>query len=1829
MAIYHLSVKFISRSKGRSAIGAAAYRSGERLHDNLREQTFNYPGKNKQVLFSEILTPDGSPDWMRDREKLWNAVEAVEKRKDSQVAKEFELALPKELPLAENVKLLKEFVHEHFVKEGVVADVNIHGQDKGNENIHAHVMLTTRRVVGDGFDAKKAIDLNKKELLFCYREEWANNVNKYLSLNGHEIRIDHRSYEEQGIGLVPQNKRGPKFTRKRLIEKTQEHLEIARQNGEKIYQDPKIALHALSVQHSTFTKQDIARFVNRHTADSEQFTRVFEKVYSSPELVVLGMDQKENERYSYKEMVQLEKEMLNSAQMLSEKYTHDVSNPEHDRISMMVSRVGRNIKEAFVQDDKHFDYATLSEEQKIAVEHITKGNDLSCVLGYAGTGKSYMLGAARELWEKEGYRVRGLSLTGVAARGLEDGSGIKSQTIARQFRSWENSRGVLSERDIVVLDEVGMVSSRQLYRVLAYVKNAGAKLVTTGDFSQIPPIEAGAAARAVMEKVGYVELTEVRRQIEPWQQEATKQLARGEIEEAIDSYYQRGYVHKEKDGEGIEQQMLNKWAKNLIEQPDKTQIMIAFTNEEVKQLNLHARDLMGELGLLDGDDHEVNTYSGKLKVAEHEKILFLRNNYDLGVMNGMLGEISAIKQNEISVVINQGRENQQEVTFNVDEYNYFTYGYAATIHKLQGATFDNTQVLTSKYFNRNLANVAFTRHRHEMNIYHPHSDIPELVKTLSRDGGKDTTLDYPYITKEILNYREIQPLGDLGYMAFHHRELVKELELIGDKATSFITSKQERGFFAGMVEHNDKRYVILEQEKEFKLYNQKCFDDDEKELINSVGCFVAITKSWDENRRGFNAMVSNTGLSLLESDESYEAKEQNIFVLGKGVEEIQNKIASLESRYHKPINFSAVSENIYGIYRGSANVGEKEYGVVETVSGLRMLSKEGIDGIKNNKWVVVGDNQRAVAINQKEAPVEYIFNTEVKQTVDVAQDGFVVSAIHESREEHYEVEEIKRMLTHSADTVVEHLMGEPNTRFSSSVEWRYGNKGSLAISIAGEKSGFWYNFETGESGNLIQLIQKRTGMGFAETLKYATNICGGSYLILPSNQYNNSKHIQSELEHTHKEVGKTSEYAQKLIADSKPIEGTIVEKYLKEIRGINNINGADLRYHPKVFTNKQETQQYLPAMLSIGRDKDGNVRCVQATYLDPKTANKAELDVNKRTYASPSGALVYLQKQEETISDKTSYVAEGVETGLSIKDAVEDGSVVVTLGKSNFAKIDPQGVGQKVVFCLDNDGSSTLKDNTIHKAAERLISFGKEVFITIPESKEVNGKVDLNDVARRYGIDAVRNVVMQPVPYIEWKHSIENEVLTETKKISESELLSKEEVQADKDENTEINRFTKDPEELNDIEQNTQDKTVKELVDEIRALSETGIEQETSIQRHIRELRELSYEAEQSSTEYKEKPSNQNGEKADGLEDLKGFQERFERENPELSVKICEEVNGVQGAQDSHERSLEQSLSSRLEKIKAEASKFIDSINKQEELKKGESLSPAVKETVEKSKAEVVKCLREYCGRDKEMLNYIKTQEPRLFTEINKVCNNVLNNTLELIESKEPLTKLTQAELYEKTILAEKNYKELKDKYTNSIEEVTKVFKVTGNLAELPGLRAARDAAKEEFRQYAHNMSVNIDLIKSIEQHHPELFKEMNKSFNNIFIEAIKRDNLQQEYARTHIELFDKSISKEARIAQMHEHYLELKKEYTNAQEGVTNIFTVTGNLGELKECRENRDMAEDTLERYSNAICRDKDFMDYLSKNDSKEFNELNERFNEIMQEQLHEMQQELEKDI
>jgi len=728
MAIYHLSVKVISRAAGRSAVASAAYRSGSSLFDMLFGRDHDFSNK-AGVVHSEVMLPDGAPEQWRDREQLWNDVEAAEIRKDAQLAREVEFAIPREMSQAEGIALARDFVQREFVDVGMVADLNVHwdiGAD-GLAKPHAHVMLTLREVTPEGFGAKVR-DWNSTQLLSHWREAWAEHVNERLAALDIDARIDHRSLEAQGIDLEPQHKIGPAAARMgeagQASERIEEHHEIARSNGEKILTNPGIALDGITHNQATFTTRDLAMFVHRHSEGKEQFDRVMAAVKASPDLVALGKDGRGEARFTSRAMLETEQRLEKATATLDARRHHGLADRHVERALARASAGGLD----------------LSAEQRGALEHVTSAKGLSNVIGYAGTGKSAMLGVARDAWERAGYDVRGAVLSGIAAENLESGSGIASRTIASLEHQWAQDRERLTDRSILVIDEAGMIGTRQMERVFEEAQAHGAKVVLVGDPQQLQAIEAGASFRAIAERHGSVEISSIRRQAHDWQREATRALATGRTHEAITAYGDHGHVHAAETREDARGDLIERWDRDRIADPQASRIILTHTNDEVRSLNQAAREQLQRSGEL-GRDVSLTVERGARSFADGDRIMFLKNERSLGVKNGTLGTIAHVDKAHMRVSLDDGRD----VRFDTKHYAHIDHGYAATIHKAQGMTVDKVHVLATPGLDRHASYVALSRHRETVNLHYGKDDFAnqgKLVRTLERERGKDMASDY-------------------------------------------------------------------------------------------------------------------------------------------------------------------------------------------------------------------------------------------------------------------------------------------------------------------------------------------------------------------------------------------------------------------------------------------------------------------------------------------------------------------------------------------------------------------------------------------------------------------------------------------------------------------------------------------------------------------------------------------------------------------------------------------------------------------------------------------------------------------------------------------------------------------------------------------------------------------------------------------------------------------------------------------------------------------------------------------------------------------------------
>jgi Ti-type conjugative transfer relaxase TraA len=801
LAIFYCQMSVVSRSTGRSAVAAAAYRSAETLL-NERDGRVHVYESRAGIEHSEIILPDAVlgdsafDGWAEDRSRLWNAAELAEKRNDARVAREFVVALPAELSGQGRIDLTRDFARLLSNRYGVAVDFAIHApHPKGDvRNHHAHVLMTTRQVTRDGLGAKSFLEYANKDLvrlglastqtqLVHLRRSWEGLANERLAMQGFDIRIDHRSHAERGLEIEPTEhmgvsatnveRRGGKVDRGRIGE------DAAVRNAELIAQKPDQVLSVITGEKSVFDRYDIARTLHRYINDDAQaYARAFASVMASPALVTLQAERVDAEtgeielaRYSTRDMVDLEAGMIGAVRRMHADRFHDVD-PQHvdHAIAVQDAAIRQSLSDqADTRDSRtphpmagpsHGPSSGLSHEQRRAIEHITGPERIAVVVGFAGAGKSTMLTAARHAWEARGYAVHGAALSGKAAEGLEASSGIESRTLASWDMSWQNGKRVLGRNDVFVIDEAGMVGSRQLARFVHEAETRGAKIVLVGDDEQLQAIGAGAPFRAIAEDIGHAELSDIRRQQVDWQRDASVAFASHRTQDGLAAYRDHGAIHFAPDHAATQAQIVADYLEDRVRRPDGSRVVMAHRRVDVRSINDAIRSGLQARGELAGGEKMVEvvpdgrpasgerdpiarnmsgveliagtgidsqpgafvyqTRDGKREFAAGDRLVFLENSRDLGVKNGMLGTVSAVGPDAIQVVpdgLRQTPGGATSVTIQVKDYQSFDHGYATTIHKNQGATVDRAFVLASATMDRHLTYVAMTRHRDDVQLY--------------------------------------------------------------------------------------------------------------------------------------------------------------------------------------------------------------------------------------------------------------------------------------------------------------------------------------------------------------------------------------------------------------------------------------------------------------------------------------------------------------------------------------------------------------------------------------------------------------------------------------------------------------------------------------------------------------------------------------------------------------------------------------------------------------------------------------------------------------------------------------------------------------------------------------------------------------------------------------------------------------------------------------------------------------------------------------------------------------------------------------------------------
>ena len=816
MAIEFARSNVISRSKGHSAVKAAAYRSGTELMDEQIGQLANYRHRADEVAHSEILLPAGGPASLLDRQTLWAAIEVAEnkstRRASAQLAIDHIIALPRELSLQNQVAMAREFALVEFVAHGVGVDLNIHLHSKRNP--HAHLLTTTRLIDGQGIGLKaralngrfaagrKLVDAHQlRHRWAAFQNDWGrrNGVDLLVTNNNGEWAAEmhrgpHRSAGSAGPttklpspGTNENSRVSPTsadqirperheldhqaqlltgkarlYPSERLESPPADFNERVRNRRETdLAVDPTEAIRRVARMKAVFSRHDIYRELARHISNRDAFAAAKARVDASAILVSLTDPGPLGEWFTTTEVLETEQRIAHACQVMAG--------------TVGGVRVNSRALDRLVE--KRFAY--LSQEQQQALHYVTGGRRL------AGSGKSSALGAANEAWLAAGASVTGLALAGKAAQSLEGASGIPSRTIHSFLYAHQIGRRTVSAKDVFVLDEAGMVNAELMLRLLAIVEPAGATLIVVGDPDQLQPIQAGNPFRSIARNQGFLELATIRRQRQDWARRATYHFARHQTREALEILHKHRCFRKTPDRDSAVLRIASDYVNAFRQGNLATQsIVLAHANQDVWVLNARIRELLVGQGVVEAGFPVRVAGDRNIEFGKGDRLLFKRNDLALGVRNGSLGTVVATAPGLLTVQLDEGRR----VAVDVLRYNNVDLGYAMTVHKAQGVTVDRVRVLITPLWDRHLSYVALSRHREQLEIYFGDNEFrgtdpvtrqprSGLTDVMSRDSSKMSATDFAeQHGLEIQGVRAVElPDAELRRRAGQAQEMISEL----------------------------------------------------------------------------------------------------------------------------------------------------------------------------------------------------------------------------------------------------------------------------------------------------------------------------------------------------------------------------------------------------------------------------------------------------------------------------------------------------------------------------------------------------------------------------------------------------------------------------------------------------------------------------------------------------------------------------------------------------------------------------------------------------------------------------------------------------------------------------------------------------------------------------------------------------------------------------------------------------------------------------------------------------------------------------------------------
>lgn len=721
MAIQFARCEYLSRSGGGNACRKASYNQREAVRCERTGELFSFKERGGNA-HHEILLPEGANEKFKNSAILWNEVEVCERRINSQLAKEFVLALPDDaqVTLEDRIQLTRRF-GQLFVEKGVAVQLDVHSPHNGEKNWHAHLLVTTRRFSEDGLSfGAKARDLDpvirgrKVVEANLWGEVWRDLQNDYFGEKGYDLRVDP-------IGIIPQEHLGPVRMRHHLNEAVL-RAELLQKANEKVAQNPQAVLEEMTRNRSVFSQKDVEHFLRKHVPEAER-EELLKRVLEHPNVLTLhNKETKEQSGYFTTKDVRAEEEkLLRFADSIAQRSTYGLS-------SHAVA--------------KGLENRTLTDEQRRAFDLcVSSGQNLNIIQGRAGVGKSYVLGAIREAHEASGFRVLGLAPTNKVAMDLKNDGFMDAKTCHSFLFRFKNGREKLDSNTTVIVDEAGMLGAALSVELFNVIKNSGAKLILVGDDRQLSSVERGGTFKFLSERYGAAELRDVRRQRIGWQKAVSEALAEGNVKTAVQCLEENKAISWSPTKEEVLSQLLKNWAKDSLLNPSETRQIITQKNVDVDALNQGARGILRAQGRLGETEIICSTGRGRVAFAIGDRVQFTQTDKEQGLMNGSFGMIEHIdlKTKKLTVLL----DNKETKIVNPDTYDGLRHGYAATVYKSQGATLGQVYVLHSNTASQSTNYVSLSRQTKSLGLYVAQEETPShtsLIYQMSRCDGNSTSL---------------------------------------------------------------------------------------------------------------------------------------------------------------------------------------------------------------------------------------------------------------------------------------------------------------------------------------------------------------------------------------------------------------------------------------------------------------------------------------------------------------------------------------------------------------------------------------------------------------------------------------------------------------------------------------------------------------------------------------------------------------------------------------------------------------------------------------------------------------------------------------------------------------------------------------------------------------------------------------------------------------------------------------------------------------------------------------------------------------------------------